>query len=132
MPKRMRACSSKIFCASALLREHFFEELQGARIVGLAEPEHGLLSNFAIAVVLGDFDQFWDAFFSWQLAEGEYRLFFHFGVRIVVNRAGDRADGFLPGFLGEPEKCLAADMRACVVVRHSNHFVDGAGFVAYG
>jgi len=40
------------------------------------EPEHGLLSNFAIAIVLGDFDQLRDAFFSWQLAEGEYAFFF--------------------------------------------------------
>src|SRR6267142_6141213 len=100
----MPASSSKIFCASASLREYFFEELQGPRIPGLSEPEHSLLSNFAIAVVLGDFDQFRDAFFSWQLAEGEYRLLFHFGVRIVVNRAGDGAHGFLPGFLREPEK----------------------------
>src|SRR6266403_1871453 len=115
MPKRMRACSSKIFCASASLREYFFEELQGSRIVVLAEPEHGLLSNFAIAVVLGDFDQFRDAFFSRQLAEGEYRLLFHFGVRIVVNCAGDGAQGFLSGFLREPEKGLAADMCVCVV-----------------
>src|SRR5882672_9425094 len=109
----MRAYSSKIFCASASLREHFFEKLQGARIVGLAEPEHSLLSNFAIAVVLGDFDQFRDAFFSWQLAEGEYRLLFHFGVRIVVNCAGDCANCFLSGFLREPEKGLAADMCVC-------------------
>src|SRR6267143_1171723 len=118
MPKRMRACSSKIFCASASLREYFFEELQGARIVGLTEPEHGLLSNLAIAVVLGDFDQFRDAFFSWQLAEGEYRLFFHFSVRIVVNCAGDCANGFLSGFFREPKKGLAAAMCVCGVVSH--------------
>src|SRR6267378_4234932 len=127
----MRACSSKIFCASASLREYFLEKLQGARIVGLAEPEHGLLSYFAIAVGLSDFDQFRDAVFSWQLAEGEYRLLFHFGVRIVVNRAGDCANGFLPGFLREPEKGLAADMCACVIVRHSNYFVDCTGFVTH-
>src|SRR5882724_4306106 len=132
MPKRMRACSSKIFCASASLREYFFEELQGARIVGLTEPEHGLLSNLAIAVVLGDFDQFRDAFFSWQLAEGEYRLLFHFGVRIIVDCAGNGTDGFLPGFLREPEKGLAADVCVGVVVGHANDFVDGAGFVANG
>src|ERR1700682_2945851 len=102
----MRAYSSKIFCASASLREYFFEELQGARIVGLAEPEHGLRSNFAIAIVLCDLAQFWGPFFSWLLAEGEHRFLFHFGVRIVVNCAGDRANGFLSGFLREPEKRL--------------------------
>src|ERR1700687_1319415 len=127
----MRACSLKIFCASASLREYFFEELQGARIVGLPEPEHGLLSNLAIAIVLRDFDQFRDAFFSWQLTEGEHRLLFHFGVWIVVNGAGDGADGFLSGFLREPEKRLAADMCAGVVVCHSNDFIDCDGFVAH-
>jgi len=39
-----------------LLREYLFEELEGAGIVGLAEPEHGLLPHFEIAVGLRDFD----------------------------------------------------------------------------
>ena len=48
--------------ANSSLGEDFFEEFESTRIVGLTEPEHGLLADFGIAVGLGDFDEFGDTF----------------------------------------------------------------------
>src|SRR6266700_1238888 len=57
MRKRTSGSSSRICCASASLRQNFFEELQGARIVGLPKPEHRLLAHRWIPVRLRHFDQ---------------------------------------------------------------------------
>src|ERR1039458_358349 len=43
-----------------------------------------------------------------KLLQGEHGLLLHFGVRIVIDRARNRAHGFLAGFLREPEKRLPA------------------------
>lgn len=51
-----------------LFREDFFKELQGSRVVGLAEPEHRLLAHGVVGVVAGDADEQRDAFVLGQLA----------------------------------------------------------------
>src|SRR5207245_4485501 len=115
----------------ALLSQHLFEELERAGIVGLAEPEHGLLAHLGVAVGLRHFYQFRHAFVLRQLAQRKNRFFLHVRVGIVFDGAGNCADRFLAGFLRQPEKRLAAHVRAGVVMRHSNHFLDRAGFMAH-
>src|SRR6266849_2417289 len=66
--RRKRACSSKTSCVSVSLRQHFFKKLQRSRIVGLPQPEHGLLSHGGIPIRLRHFDQFGHAFVLGQLA----------------------------------------------------------------
>ena len=111
-----------------LLRQYLFKEFQCPGIVGLAEPEHGLLAHFGIAVGLRDFNQFGNAFVFGQLAQRKNSLRFDVGVGIVFDGASNGADRAVSGFVGEPEERLAADMGARVVVGHANHFVNGARF----
>src|SRR5260370_40013396 len=128
----MRACDWKTFCASASLRQHFFKKLQRPRTIGLPKPEHRLLSYCWVPIRLCDFDQFGHAFILRQLAERKDSFFLHFRVWVVVDRPSDRADSFLSGLLRQPEERLSSHVRARVVMRHANHFIQRSRFMTYG
>src|SRR5437660_636398 len=102
IPRRENRRASEPGRHPALAAEDFLEEVEGAWVVGLAEPEHSLLADRGVAVGLGDFNEFWDAFVLRELAQREDGFFLHFGVGIGVDRALDGADGFLASLLGEP------------------------------
>src|SRR6266481_2088708 len=112
----MRACSSKTSCASASLRQHFFEKLQRPWIIRLSEPEHCLLAHRRIAIRLRHFNQLRDTLVFWQLAQGKDRLFLHFRVGIILNRSRDRAYCLLSSFLRQPEERLPTHVRTRIVV----------------
>src|SRR5260370_10570146 len=127
----MRACNWETSGASASLRKHLCKKLQRPRIIGLPKPENGLLSHCWVPIRLCDFDQFGHAFILWQLAERKDSFFLHFRVRIVLDRSGYCAHCFLSCFLRQPEERLSSHVRARVVVRHANYFIQRSRFTAY-
>ena len=84
------------------------EELDRSRILGLAEPEHRLLSDRGVGVRPGDVDQQRHALVFRHLAQREHRALLHLGVRILARSLGDRGGGMLAGLLAEPEDGFAA------------------------
>ena len=58
------------------MRQNILDEIQCAGIVRLAQPEDSLLTNCAIAVGPGDFDEFRNAFTVRDLSQGEDASFF--------------------------------------------------------
>jgi hypothetical protein len=69
--------------------------------VRLTQPEHGLPADFAIAIGLGDFDQFGNASIFGQLAQRENGFFFTWGsgsfsiVRVIAKISAP-----FPGYAG--------------------------------
>ncbi len=70
--------------AGCLLAEDFFEQIEGARILALAQPEEGCLSELRVRVGASNPDECWNAFVGRALAEGKYRLFAEFPAGVVV------------------------------------------------
>src|SRR5579863_10537785 len=106
------------------VRQHFLEKGQRARIVGLSEPEHGLLAHGGILVGARNFNQLGNAFVLWHLAQREDRLLLYISVRIIFDGFRNRPRGALPGLLSQPEKRLAAHTRALVFLGHANQLVE--------
>ena len=73
-----------------LFQQHVLEELDRARIVRLTQPEHRLLPDRGVPVVLRDLDQLRHAFVLRQLAQREDRAFADVSVRILLNREAVR------------------------------------------
>src|SRR5580658_3496498 len=115
---------------SPLRLQYFFEKRQRARVVGLAQPEHSLLAHLSIPVGAGYLDQHGHALAIGKLLQGKHRLLLDLGIRIVIDGARNRADGFLAGLLRQPEERLPAHVGTGIVVRHRDHGINRLRFLA--
>ena len=107
-----RGCVLSFLCLLwPWLFQDLFEEFQRARIFRLPQPEHRLFANGRVLVGAGLLNQQRHALVFGQLAQREHRFLFHLGVGIVLDRRGNRADGFLSCALREPEERVAFDRR---------------------
>src|SRR5206468_2738204 len=70
--------------------QHLFEKGQGARVLGLAEPENGLLAHFQITVGPCYLDELGHRVVGGKLAQGEDCLLFHLCFRILFDGVRDR------------------------------------------
>src|SRR6266571_3794837 len=104
--------------------QDFLEEGEGARVVRLAQPEHGLLAHGRVAVLAGGVDQERHALVVGELAEGEHGPLLHLGLGIVRDGAGDLAGRLRAGPLREPEERLPAHVAARILAGEGDERVE--------
>src|SRR5437899_9252525 len=89
--------------------EQLLEQRDRPGVVGLAQPEEGLLADRRTAMRAGDTDQRGDAFVVRALGEGEYGALLHRLVHVVrVHQVAQAARRCLPRRLPQPEYGRAA------------------------
>src|SRR5687768_6525321 len=91
-----------------LLREDLSEEIDRARIPGLAEPEDRLPPHLDVAMRTGQLDQSRDTLVLRQPAEGGHGLLLHLCIRILIERDIDGRKRLLGGALRQPDQGLTA------------------------
>src|SRR5829696_61099 len=104
-----------------LLRDELFEELHGARITRLPEPEHRLAPHLAILVVLRDVHELVDRLaVTTALREHEDQLLLDLRVRhLVVQRCERLRRG--AAILTRPEQRLLTHLRALLRIQRDVH-----------
>ena len=84
-------------------QEDFFEEGEGARVIRLPQPEHGLLAHCGIAVGPRHLDQQRHALVLRELAQRKNSALLHFRFGVIFYGGGDGAGGFFAGLLTQPK-----------------------------
>src|SRR5690242_2491667 len=89
--------------------QQFFEQGEGPRVVGLAEPEEGLAADFPVWMRSSDADEDGYGINAVLLREREHRLLFHIPVNVaIVDEVSEASRGCVSRRLAEPEHRLAA------------------------
>ena len=109
------------------MRQDLLEERQGARVLRLAEPEHGLLAHSSIAVSARYLDEQRHALIPGKLAECEDSVFLDVGLRVVLDGFGNGSGSSLPRLLRQPKQRLPSHLGAGVVVGYADDRIHGLG-----
>src|SRR5437588_546458 len=102
------ANSASLSPAGTSLQEHLLEELEGAWVVGLSEPEHGLPAHVGTGIVVRHANHLLEG--TWFVADGQRKRHMraHIGTGIVLGHALQSFQPLFSPRRTEPEGRLPA------------------------